>query len=447
MEFLQYPLALIVTLGVLVTFHEFGHFIVARWSGVRVVRFSIGFGRPLFTRVDKYGTEFVIAAIPLGGYVRMLGEQEPGEVVPAVAPTASDISHEQLSVWWRMAIAAAGPIANFILAIGVYWVLFVAGSVSYTPVLGAIPAGSPLEQAGLTKNLQLLSIDGKTTASWQQVNTTLAGRLGDTGEILFETRIPGSTDSRTWPVPIDSWHQGSADPDLFGSLGIVASVPAIVAELVPDGPAAAEGTLRQWDLITAVDDEPIENWFDWVEAVQAAPEKTLQVQLVREGIQMLVPVTPGSRKLEDGSEIGFVGIAAMSNEVRLGIIEAIPRSLSETWDKTALTLGFLKKMIVGDVSVKNLSSPIMIAKVAGDSARASWQLYLGLLALLSISLGVLNLLPIPILDGGHLVYGVAEVITGKPVSERIQIMGAQVGLVMVTGMVLLAVYNDIMRLL
>jgi regulator of sigma E protease len=447
MEFLQYPLALIVTLGVLVTFHEFGHFIVARWSGVRVVRFSIGFGKPLFSRVDKHGTEFVIAAIPLGGYVRMLGEQEPGEVVPAVAAKASDISHEQLSVWWRMAIAAAGPIANFLLAIGVYWVLFVAGSVSYTPVLGSVPAQSPLAQVGLVKNQQLLSIDGKATSSWQQVNTALAGRLGDTGEILIETRTPGQLDSQVWPVPIESWHQGAADPDLFGSLGIVAAVPAIVAELVADGPAAQEGSLQQWDLITAVDGNPIENWFDWVEAVQEAPGQRLEVQVARRGEELTVSVTPGSRELEDGSTIGFVGIAAMSNEMRFGLLEAIPHSLTETWDKTALTLGFLKKMILGDISVKNLSSPIMIAKVAGDSARASWQLYLGLLALLSISLGVLNLLPIPILDGGHLVYGVAEVVTGKPVSERIQILGAQVGLVMVAGMVLLAVYNDVMRLL
>jgi regulator of sigma E protease len=447
MEFLQYPLALIVTLGVLITFHEFGHFIVARWSGVRVVRFSIGFGKPLISRVDRYGTESVLAAIPLGGYVRMLGEQEPGEVVPAVAPRASDIAHEQLSVWWRMAIAAAGPIANFLLAILVYWLLFVVGSVNYSPVLGAMPEDAPLARAGLSANLQIVGIDGKATSSWQQVNTALAGRLGDSGEIDFETRILGSETTRSWAVPIASWHQGAADPDLFGSLGIVPRVPAVVAEIVADGPADREGNLRQWDLITEVDGAPIDDWFDWVTAVQQAPEQTLQVTVIRDGRTLDLPVTPGRRALEDGAEIGFVGIAAMSNEVSFGVLEALPRSLSETWDKTALTLGFLKKMLVGDVSVKNLSSPIMIAKVAGDSARASWQLYLGLLALLSISLGVLNLLPIPILDGGHLVYCAAEVITGRPVSERIQIIGAQVGLVMVTSMVLLAVYNDIMRLI
>lgn len=447
MEFLQYPLALVVTLGVLITFHEFGHFIVARWSGVRVLRFSVGFGRPLFSRVDRHGTEFALAMIPLGGYVRMLGEQEPGEVTPAVAPRADDISLDQLSVWWRMAISAAGPAANFLLAILVYWLLFVVGSTSYTPVLGEIPEDSPLAAAGLSADLELVAVDGARTDSWQQVNTALAGRLGDSGVITLETRLPGSSSSRTWDIPIASWHQGAGDPDLFGSLGIVPRVPAIVAEIVPDSPAAQGGQLRVWDRIVTVDGDKVDGWFDWVERVQQAPDQELVLGVVRDGQLMQISVTPGSATLEDGSRVGFIGVAAMSNKVSFGPVAALSRSIEETWDKTALTLGFLKKMILGQVSVKNLSSPIMIAKVAGDSARASWQLYCGLLALLSISLGVLNLLPIPILDGGHIVYGLAEVVTGKPVSQRIQIIGAQIGLVLVSGMVLLAIYNDIMRLL
>jgi len=447
MEFLQYPLALIVTLGVLITFHEFGHFIVARWSGVRILRFSIGFGRPLFSRVDRHGTEFAIALIPLGGYVRMLGENEPGEVVPAVAPKKDDVSLEQVSVWWRLAISAAGPAANFILAILVYWLLFVVGSTSYTPVLGEVPVDSPLAASGLSANLELVAVDDKPVSNWQQVNTALASRLGDSGAIKLETRIPGSTGSHTWQVPINIWHQGEADPDLFGSLGVVPRVPAIAGEILPDGPAALDGELQQWDLITAVNGEPVADWFDWVEQVQAAPDQELRLDIIRDGRPQQIRLTPGSKQTADDERIGFVGVAAMYNEVAFGPIAAISRSLEETWDKTALTLGFIRKMILGQVSVKNLSSPIMIAKVASDSARASWQLYLGLMALLSISLGVLNLLPIPILDGGHIVYGLTEVVRGKPVSQRTQIIGAQIGLVVVTGMVLLAVYNDIMRLL
>jgi regulator of sigma E protease len=447
MEFLQYPLALVVTLGVLITFHEFGHFIVARWSGVRVVRFSIGFGKPLFSRVDRHGTEFVLAAIPLGGYVRMLGEHEPGEVVPAVAARTSDVSHEQLSVWWRMAIAAAGPIANFLLAIVIYWILFVAGSVNYSPVLGSAPAGTPIAQAGVPENVQITAIDGVETLDWQQVNTTLAARLGDTGSIDLTTQVPGSAQTQRWTLPINAWHQGAADPDMLGSLGIEPRVPAVVAQIIAGGPAEEQGQLKLWDLITAVDGEPVKDWFSWVALVQQAPDRTLQVSVIRNGRELELEIRPGTRNTESGEVIGFVGVGALSSEVRFGPFAALSRSLTETWDKTSLTLGFLKKMLLGQVSVKNLSSPIMIAKVAGDSARASWQLYFGLLALLSISLGVLNLLPIPILDGGHIIYGLTEVVRGKPVSERTQLIGAQVGLVMVTGMVLLAIYNDLMRLL
>jgi len=447
MDFLQYPLALVVTLGVLITFHELGHFVVARWSGVRVVRFSIGFGRALWSRVDRRGTEYVLAAIPLGGYVRMLDEQEPGEVELAVPRREDDVAHWQLSVWWRMAIAAAGPVANFLLAILVYWLLFVVGTTSYAPVLGDVPEGTPLAEAGVPAGVEVVAVDGARTPDWQQVNTALAARLGDSGEIAITTRAPGAEPTRTWQVTIHDWHRGEADPDLLGSLGIAPDVPAIVAEVLPDGPAARAGTLRRWDRIVAVDGEPIGSWFDWVDVVQGAPGKRLDVQVARDGSRVTVPVTPAVREGADGASYGFLGLAAMSNEVHYGVLAAIPRSIGETWDKSALTLGFLKKMLTGEVSVKNLSSPIMIAKVAGDTARSSWQMYLGLLALLSISLGILNLLPIPILDGGHIVYGLVEVVRGRPVSERTQIIGAQIGLVLVTGMVLLAVYNDIMRLL
>jgi regulator of sigma E protease len=414
---------------------------------VRIVRFSIGFGRPLWSRVDRHGTEFVIAAIPLGGYVRMLDEQEPGEVTMAVPRRADDVAHWQLPVWWRIVIAAAGPVANFLLAIVVYWVLFVAGSTSYAPVLGPAPADSPLAKAGVPARVEIVAVDGAATADWQQVNTALAARLGDTGDVVLTTRAPGSEDTESWQVPIRHWHQGEADPDLLGSLGIKPQVPAIIAQVLPDGPAAEQGSLRPWDTVEAVNGAPIEDWFDWVDVVRNAPGKPLEVEIDRGGQRLDVQVTPGVQQADDGSEYGFLGLAAMSNQVKFGPLAAIGRSIAETWDKSALTLGFLKKMLTGDVSVKNLSSPIMIAKVAGDTARASWQMYLGLLALLSISLGILNLLPIPILDGGHIVYGLVEVVRGRPVSERTQIIGAQIGLVLVAGMVLIAVYNDIMRLL
>jgi len=444
MEFLQYPLALIVTLGVLVTFHELGHFVIARWSGVTVVRFSIGFGKPFWSRRDKHGTEFALAYIPLGGYVRMLDEYEPGTIQYQRRP--GDVAYNQLGVWWRIAIAFGGPLANFLLAILVYWVLFVVGSTSYAPILGDVPEQSPIGRAGLASDEEVIAIDGEPTPTWQQVNMALAARLGDTGSIEITTARPGSQDRHTAYVPIDQWHIGADEPDLFGSLGIQPALPAFIAQVLPDSPAERAG-LREWDRIESVDGQAVASWNDWVDLIQRAPGRTLSVRVERAGQMLDIAVTPAVHTAADGSESGYLGVAAYTNEVRYGALEAVPRSLTETWGKTVLTLGLLKKMVVGQVSMKNLSGPITIAKVAGDSVRSGWRYFLGILALLSISLGVLNLLPIPILDGGHILFCGAEALTGKPVSERVQAVGTQIGLFMVASLMLLAIYNDISRLL
>jgi regulator of sigma E protease len=442
-EFLQYPLALIVTLGVLVTIHEFGHFLVARWSGVRVVRFSVGFGKPIWSRFDRHGTEFAIAAIPLGGYVRMLDEREPGVVHAVRRP--GDVSYNSLGVWWRMAIAAAGPLANFILAAAVYWLLFVVGSTTIAPMLGPVPEGTPAARAGLTGGEEIVAVDGVPARSWQEVTMALAGRLGDSGSIVLATRTPGSERIREAELSVSSWHRGEDEPDLLGSLGIEPALPAVVGEILPDSPAERAG-LRRFDLVLSADGEPVRDWIDWVERIQAAPGRTVAVVVQREGTRLSLPVLPDARAAMDGSEIGYVGVGPHTNEIRYGALAAVPRSVVETWDKTALTLGLLKKMITGDVSMKNLSGPITIAKVAGDSARSGWQFFFGVLALLSISLGVLNLLPIPILDGGHILFCATEAVIGRPVSERAQIVGTQIGLVLVGGLMILAIYNDISRL-
>jgi len=442
-EFLQYPLALLVTLGILVTVHEFGHFVIARRSGVRVVRFSVGFGRPLWSWHDRHGTEFAIAAIPLGGYVRMLDEREPGAIEVERRP--GDLSFNELSVWWRMAIATGGPLANFLLAMVVYWFLFVVGTTGIAPILGSIPEGTPLERTELAAGREIVAIDGVETRSWQEVTMALAGRLGDSGQVLLSTRIPGAEATLETSVPIASWHRGVDEPDLLGSLGIVPALPAILGEVLGDGPAAAAG-LRRWDQIVATNDEVVTSWSQWVGIVQRSPGEPLQLRIQRDGREVMLMVTPDSRTATDGSMTGYVGVAPYMREIRYGLAGAVPQSIAETWDKTALTLGLLKKMVVGDVSVKNLSGPITIAKVAGDSARSGWRFFLGILALLSISLAVLNLLPIPILDGGHILFCLAEVVRGKPLSERTQIVGTQVGLFLVGGLMILALYNDFSRL-
>lgn len=491
MDLLLYPLALIVTLGVLVTFHEFGHFVIARLSGVRVVRFSVGFGKPIWSHFDKHGTEFVIAAIPLGGYVRMLDNREfPAATVNAdnlalgadvdnslqrsatgagtqpgssertsanlledagvgrAAPVRGpgDLSYTDLSVWWRIAIALGGPVANFLLATIVYWLLFVVGTTSIAPMLGEIDAQSPIGQAGYEERWEIVSVDGVTTKNWQQVTMALAARLGDTGSIEFTTRLPGTAATRSVPVPIMNWHRGADEPDLLGSLGIRPAVPPVLGQVL-EGSAAESGGLKQWDQILAVDGVAVDSWAQWVEVIQQAPATSLTVLLSRGGRELTVAVVPEAREAADGSIAGYLGVALFTNEVRYGFFAAIPQSLQETTAKTMLTLGLLKKMVTGQVSVKNLSGPIYIAKIAGDSARSGWRIFLGVLALLSISLGVLNLLPIPILDGGHILFCVTEIIIRKPVSDRVQAVATQFGLFIFVGIFLLVIYNDISRLL
>jgi len=445
MEFLQYPLALIVMLGGLITFHELGHYFAARASGVRILRFSIGFGRPLWSRVDSRGTEWVVTAIPLGGFVRMLGEQEPGEVPLAVPLKPEDKDYSQLSVGWRLIISAAGPAANFLLTIIIYWTLFLAGTPAIAPMLGDVDPDSALGQAGLTRYSEIVRVDGARTQDWQQVNLALADRLGESGSIVLEARQPGA-DTERFEIPISDWHQGEKDPNLLASLGFSAASPALVGEVLPGGAGERDG-LEAWDLITAVDGEAIESWGQWVGVIQNAPETTLEVALMRRGQPLTLQIVPNARETDEGATIGYLGVAGHFYEEQYGPISAIPAALAETWEKTLFTLGVLKKMVMGAVSVENLSGPIMIAKVAGESASAGWQYFLGLAALLSISLGVLNLLPIPILDGGHILFSLVELFRGKPVPEKVQIMATQVGLVLVGGLMIIALYNDLTRLI
>ncbi len=440
---LIYPLAFLVTLCMLVAIHEYGHFVVARWSGVRVLRFCIGFGKPIWTRRDRHGTEFVLAAIPLGGYVRMLDERDESADVE-VKP--GDVFYNQLSVWWRLAIAVAGPLANFLLAVVAYWCLAVAGSANLVPMVGQLQPSSPAARAGMTDYREIVAVDGRTVRTWQEIVMALSDRLGDTGVIEIGSRAFGEDTATRLDVPIHRWLRGKADPDLLEALGLIPAHPAVVGLVQADG-AADGGGVRPWDRITAIDGVPIDDWGAMVDAIQAAPDRAMQWTVVRGGLPLELSVRPQSRRLDDGSTVGFVGIGLATNQVRYGPLQAIPRGLSETADKTLLTLGHLKKMLFGDVSVRNLGGPITIAKVAGDSAQAGWRVYVGILALLSISLGILNLLPIPMLDGGHVLYCLAEIIARRPVPEAVQMVGAQLGLVLVGSIIVLVLINDIARLL
>jgi regulator of sigma E protease len=375
----------------------------------------------------------------------MLDEREPGVVAPAVPLSPDDVSHSALSVWWRIAIAFGGPVANFLLAIIVYWFLFVLGTNSPAPMFGPVDPASPIGLAGIQQSEEIVAIDDVATHDWQQVNMALAGRLGETGSIVFESRRPGSTVSARREVSITAWQHGVDEPDLFGSLGIVLALPAILGRVLEESPAE-RGGLRQWDLIESVDAEDVTDWGHFVALVRAAPEQLLTVVVERAGERLTLQLFTDVRSDAQDEAYGYLGVGAHFNEIRYGIFAAVLPSVKETWNKTKLTLGLVKKMVTGHVSVKNLSGPITIAKVARDSARSGWNYFLGILALLSISLGVLNLLPIPILDGGHIAFYLTEVVRGKPVSERTQLIGTQVGLVLVAGLMIFAVYNDIARL-
>ncbi len=440
MQILQYVLALIATLAVLVTVHEWGHFIVARWAGAKVVRFSIGFGPVLFSRFDRRGTEFALAAVPLGGYVKILDERE-GEV----APDEADKTFNRLTPLWRIAFALGGPIANFLLAIVLYWGLFVAGTTDLIPIIAEPNAETPAFAAGLRGGEEIVSVDAALTQSWAEVSMALASRLGDSGSITVTSRRPGTTTATSHRLPIADWQRGVDEPELFQSLGLVPTLPAIFGTVLEDGPAHAAG-LRSWDRVVAVDGAPIDEWADWVELVRKSADKDLTIDVDRDGSIVQVVLRPTARAADDGASYGYVGVAPLLREMEYGALAAIPMSLRETASKTVMTLDLMKKMVMGLVSTRNLSGPITIAKVAGDSARSGWESFLRVLALLSISLGVLNLLPIPILDGGHVMFCLAEMAIRRPVPERVQAWGMQIGLAIVGCMMLLAFYNDLTRL-
>ena len=440
----------LVALGVLVTFHEFGHFWVARRCGVKVLRFSVGFGTPLLRWHDRQGTEFVVAAIPLGGYVKMLDERE-GEVPAALAGQ----SFNRKTVGQRIAIVAAGPIANFLLAILFFWLLAMLGTQQIRPIIGAVEPGSLAASAGLAAGQEIVSIDGKPTNGWSAVNLQLVRRLGESGTLQVGVRDEGDSTERQLPLKLESWLKGADEPDPIQSLGLRPWRPAItpiLAEIDPKGPAAAAG-LKSGDRLLALDGQALGDWQQVVDSVRGRADSKVQLRIERDGQVLEIPVTL-ARRGEGKAAGGYLGAgvkgvewpANMLREVSYGPLDAVGQGLSRTWDMSILTLESLKKMLFGELSVKNLSGPITIAKVAGASAQSGVGDFLNFLAYLSISLGVLNLLPIPVLDGGHLLFYLIEWARGRPLSDRVQGWGVQIGISLVVGVMLLALINDLGRL-
>lgn len=440
----------LVALGVLVTFHEFGHFWVARRCGVKVLRFSVGFGMPLLRWNDRKGTEYVLAAIPLGGYVKMLDERE-GEVPVELL----DQAFNRKTVYQRIAIVIAGPVANFLLAMVFFWFLAMLGSQQVRPVIGDVEAGSLADKAGLSAGQEIVAIDGEPTSGWAAVNLQLVRRLGESGTVALQVHEQGSTIDSPRQLVLDNWLKGADEPDPIKSLGIRPwrpALPPVLAELDPKGPAQAAG-LKTGDRLLALDGKPLNDWQQVVDAVRLRPQAKVSLRVERDNAQFDVPLTLAARG-EGKAATGYLGAGVkgvdwppeMLREVSFGPLAAVGEGARRTWTMSVLTLDSLRKMLFGELSVKNLSGPITIAKVAGASAQSGVGDFLNFLAYLSISLGVLNLLPIPVLDGGHLLFYLIEWARGRPLSDRVQGWGVQIGISLVVGVMLLALVNDLGRL-
>lgn len=440
----------LIALGVLVTFHEFGHFWVARRCGVKVLRFSIGFGTPLLSWRDRLDTEYVIAAIPLGGYVKMLDEREV-EVPPELLAQ----SFNRKSLGQRAAIVLAGPLANFILALLFFWVIALLGSQQIRPVIGSVAPDSVAAESGLQAGEEIVSVDRQPTSGWSDVNLQLIRHLGETASIELAVRQPGSAEEVRRRLVVSDWLRGVEEPDPIAAIGLTPwrpQIASVLSELDPAGPAAAAG-LVIGDRIVALDGEAIPDWQALVQRIRQLPGQTVSLTIERSGRAEVVRLRLSARDGEDG-QAGYLGAgvtppqwpAEMLREVRYGPLEGMAQALGKTWTMSLLTLDSLKKMLLGELSVKNLSGPITIAKVAGASAESGLGEFLSFLAYLSISLGVLNLLPVPVLDGGHLMFYLAEWVRGRPLSERLQVIGMQVGMALVVALMVLALVNDVGRL-
>ncbi|HET9699372.1 MAG TPA: RIP metalloprotease RseP [Burkholderiales bacterium] len=452
MNLIHTLLSFVLALGILIFVHELGHYLVARWCGVKVLRFSVGFGKALvMRRVGRDGTEWVIAAFPLGGYVKMLDERE-GEVARGDLPRAFN----RQSVQKRFAIVAAGPLANFLLAILLYWGLYIHGVPGMKPVLGPVPEASAAAAAGFREGDTISRVGDTAVATWSDARWVLLKHA--VGRSAVEIEVQDETGRRlSRRLELSGLGSGELDGDFIRELGLTVFQPLVrpVIGKVMGGSAAERAGLQPGDEILALDGNPVGRWEELVRAVREAPGRTLEVELRRGGKDMALEVTPDASGAP-GKAVGRIGVGPevdpahlerLMVQVRYGPVQALGRALDKTWETSVFSLQVMWKMITGEVSWKNVSGPITIADYAGQSAQMGWIYYVVFLASISISLGVLNLLPIPLLDGGHLMYYMVELARGSPLSEKAMEIGQQVGIALLFTLMAFAIYNDINRLL
>lgn len=444
-------LAFLVAIGILIAVHELGHFWVARRFGIKVLRFSIGFGRPLLRWYDKLGTEYVLSAIPLGGYVSLLGEK--GQTVP---PAERHMAYTYKPVLVRMLVLLAGPFFNLLFAIIAYWLVFLINVTVYAPVLGNVPKDSAAGMAGLYRGEEIIAVADKPTPSWEAVAMQLLAHMGEEKRIHLTVRNPITHELHTKSLDIEQLGDHTSEPDWLENLGLVPfdPVPPVVGKVLPDYPAFRAG-LQEGDRIETVNGEKIYSRSELIQYIQTHPNTTIVLDILRGEHKIKITVIPIVKALKDGGKkIGFIGVefpplkAMPKNLVRIqsyGVGKAFIKAVKRTVEYSVLTLDLLKKIVLGQVSTRHISGPLVIAKYAGETASIGFRQFLDFLAMISISLGVLNLLPIPILDGGHFMYCVYECFTGRRVSEAAQVVGAWIGGILLIGFMLLAFYNDFIR--
>ena len=441
----------VIALGILVAVHEFGHFWVARRCGVKVEKFSIGFGKSLWSKTGRDGTLYTLAVIPLGGYVKMLDC-----LVDDVPKAEQSRAFDKQPLWKRTSIVAAGPMFNFLFAIVAYWAVFLIGVPSVKPVIGDVVPQSIVAKAGIKPGMELKAISGIQTPDWESVNMGLVSHIGDNSMTWTLTSDQDVDMSVTKTLDIRDWRFDPDQQSAMTTLGFKPYTPKIYTQLVQvtQGGAADKAGLRVGDTIVDVNGQSVRAWSDVAKAIKASPDTPMNLTIDRLGVQQTLTLTPASRELANKQVIGFAGIAPKVAEwpekyrftLQFGIFDAVGQAIKKTGQVAGLTASMLKKLVVGDVGLKNLSGPISIAKGAGATATYGFVYFLGFLALISINLGIINLVPLPMLDGGHLLFFAIEAVIRRPVPEKVQEVGYRVGGAIIFSLMALALFNDFTRL-
>jgi regulator of sigma E protease len=451
-------LSFVAALAVLIAIHEYGHFQMAKWCGVKILKFSLGFGKPLYSK--KFGldkTEFVISALPLGGYVKMLDERELSESELKELAIADRLrSFNRQKLWKRFLIVLAGPLANFLLAIFLFWILMAQGVTALKPVIGKVLQGTAAYQSGLKQGDLVKSIENKKVKTWQDIYWALLQNIGETKEVEL-TIVDNQGRLENHPLSLSILSKKDLEGDFLKQLGLRPNQPKIPAKIneVLQNSASSKAGLKVDDIVLSVDGLKINSSEEFVNLVQSKPNKSLFVTIDRASKVISLEITPSLVK-EGGRNVGRIGagfkmdseaLAPYLVKVKYSLAESLFLASQKTWDISLFSLKMIGNMLIGEASLKTISGPVTIASYSGKSAHQGWASWIGFLAMLSISLGVMNLLPIPVLDGGHLLYYTVEAIKGSPVSDRMIEIGQRVGFLLLGLLMIFAFYNDINRLI